>query len=86
MLVHGQWNQFQCSSPHFNNQKLASENTNHNQYEQVIITDFLENIHFIFFKLSSIEKVKNLQKHKCIEENTQVNSGLWVPLINLQSQ
>ena len=86
MLVHRQWNQFQCSSSHLDDQKLASKNTYHNQDEQVIITNFLENIHFILFQLPCIEKVKHLQKYKCIEEYTQVSSSFWIPLINFQSQ
>lgn len=70
MLLHRQWNQFKGSTSELHNKQLANENTNHDQNEQIIVSDFSENVDIAFLELSGVEEVKYLQEDKNIEKDT----------------
>lgn len=85
MLLHSQWNQFKGSTSKLHNKQLANENTNHDQNEQIIVSDFSENVDIALLELSGVEEVKYLQEDKNIEKDTQMNSCFWAPFFRFQS-
>ena len=86
MLFVGQWDQFQGSTTELNDEQLAYKYTNDDQNEKVVVTDVSADVDFVLFEFSGIEEVKNLQEHKNVEEQTQMNAGFWAPVIGLNSQ
>ena len=64
---------------------MAEENAYDDNDEQIVIRDMAEYVYFIFAELSCVEEVENLQENESIEENTQMNSCLIVPVFFLQA-
>ncbi len=50
--------------------------------EELVVEKVLEDIVFIVFELSCIDFVKNLEKHKDIEENRVMFSSFIIPVFD----
>ena len=69
----------------FHNKELAEENTNNDEDKQIVVRDVAEHVNLVFSELPCVEEVENLQENESIEENTEVNTRLVVPMLLIQA-
>ena len=85
MLSKGQRNKLEGFSTKLSDEDLKDEDQDHNGNEEIVVSDFRENIEFIFLEFSGVEEVEDLKENENVKENAEMLTSLMIPILHMKA-